>query len=65
MIDPLGRVSTSLALDKMGAIDARLPAALGETLYARFGDLLFLLLWIGAALAAFMMARTRRPAGHA
>jgi apolipoprotein N-acyltransferase len=65
MIDPLGRVSTSLALDKMGAIDARLPAALGETLYARFGDLLFLLLLVGAALAAFMMARTRRPAGQA
>jgi apolipoprotein N-acyltransferase len=63
MIDPWGRISTSLALDKMGAIDARLPAALGETVYARFGDLLFLLLLVGAALAAFVVARATRPAG--
>jgi hypothetical protein len=48
----------------MGAIDARLPAALAETLYARFGDLLFALLLVGAALGAFVMARAPRSAAR-
>lgn len=38
MIDARGRVVRSLPLDSAGYFDAALPPALGETLYARFGD---------------------------
>ncbi len=55
VIDAHGRIIARLGLDRMGVVDAPLPAALGPTLYGRFGDLLFLLLLIlvtGLALAA-------------
>jgi apolipoprotein N-acyltransferase len=61
MVDPLGRITAQLALNKMGEADARLPAALPPTLYARFGDLAFLLFLVTAAFAGFLLAR--RPAG--
>jgi apolipoprotein N-acyltransferase len=57
MIDPLGRVSARLGLDRMGVVDAHLPSALPETLYARFGDRLFFLLLAGAAFAAWFTGR--------
>ncbi len=57
MIDPLGRVPARLGLGRMGVVDARLPAALPETLYGRFGDRLFFLLLTGAALAAWFTRR--------
>jgi len=63
MIDPLGRVAKSLALNRAGVVDAPLPAALPATPYARFGDFLFLLLLITGAFCAFVLARgTSRPA---
>ena len=53
MIDGNGRVRASLALNSMGVVDAPLPRALGATPYARFGDLLFLVLLVLAAIAAY------------
>jgi hypothetical protein len=38
-------------------VDAGLPAALPQTLYARFGDLLFLLLLVTGAFAAYLLSR--------
>jgi apolipoprotein N-acyltransferase len=52
MIDGNGRVRAQLGLGKMGVVDAPLPQALAPTLYARFGDLIFLLLLVTAAFAA-------------
>ncbi len=49
MIDPLGRITSSLPLGEAGYIDARLPAPLPPTLYSKTGDLpLFLLLLVAA-----------------
>jgi apolipoprotein N-acyltransferase len=44
VIDPLGRVTARLGLEKMGVLDARLPQSISPTPYARFGDLLFMLM---------------------
>ena len=57
VIDPLGRLRAPLALGQSGVVDSRLPAALPQTLYSRFGDLLFLLLLVTGAFAAFVLAR--------
>lgn len=48
MIDPYGRLLSSIALNKAGILDTRLPQALTPTLYARIGDLLFFALILGA-----------------
>jgi apolipoprotein N-acyltransferase len=57
MIDPLGRITASLNLGRMGVVDAPLPAALAPTPYARFGDTIFALLLGAAVLGAFVLAR--------
>lgn len=44
VIDPFGRVSARLPLNTAGVIDSRLPIALPQTLYGRFGDGVFILL---------------------
>lgn len=49
IIDPLGRVKAELPLNRMGALDGVLPAAIAPTLYARFGDVIFLLMLFGCA----------------
>jgi apolipoprotein N-acyltransferase len=41
IIDPYGRVISSLDLDKQGVVDGSLPEALPMTFYARLGDGLF------------------------
>jgi apolipoprotein N-acyltransferase len=52
IIDPLGRLLSTLGLDQAGEIDSRLPRALAMPLYARFGDAGFvLMLMIGAGLS--------------
>lgn len=50
LIDPWGRVVEGKRLDlgESGVVDARLPAALQVTLYARAGDTLFLVLLLAA-----------------
>jgi len=50
VIDPLGRISASLGLNKMGVVDAPLPTALTSTPFERLGDTGFLVLWIGCIL---------------
>jgi apolipoprotein N-acyltransferase len=57
MIDPLGRVRAQLGLDKSGVVDAALPQALAPPLYARLGDLVFLIFLFSAAGAAFACGR--------
>ena len=66
IVDPYGRVVTSLALGKSGIADGGLPVALPRTPYARFGDGLFVvflvidLLVVVAARSVFR-ARMRGP----
>ncbi len=52
MIDPFGQLFATIALNREGVIDTRLPQALPPTLYARFGDWLFLVLLIAIGLLA-------------
>ena len=62
MIDPWGRVIADQRLDtgESGVIDARLPRPTTATLYGRVGDLLFLLMVLGALAFAVPWARLRR-----
>lgn len=62
IIDPMGRLTAQLALNKMGTLDASLPGALPPTLYSRFGDLIFALMLIFCVLLAFGIRRTVEPA---
>jgi apolipoprotein N-acyltransferase len=57
MIDPLGRVTARLALNKMGVLDTALPQALSAPPYARIGDLVFLSLLVIAAFASVVLNR--------
>ncbi len=57
VVDPLGRVRSSLPLDEIGILDVPLPAAMPRSLYARLGDLVFLGLSVMAALLAYLLAR--------
>jgi apolipoprotein N-acyltransferase len=59
MIDPLGRVRTKAALNTMAAIDSALPQAIAIPLYARIGDLIFLIFLIIASCAAYMCGRRK------
>jgi apolipoprotein N-acyltransferase len=64
MVDGHGRVLVELSLDQRGSADTGLPAALPPTPYARFGDGIFLGLWLfGAGLLA-ACARPGRGRGH-
>jgi apolipoprotein N-acyltransferase len=48
VIDPVGRIVGSLPLGAEGVLDARLPRPIAQTVYAKFGDyVLILLLVIG------------------
>jgi apolipoprotein N-acyltransferase len=58
VIDGNGRVRAALGLNRLGIVDSALPAALPLTLYARYGDLIFLILLVTAAFAAAFL-RTR------
>jgi len=57
MIDGNGRVRAFLGLNRLGVVDTALPAALPPTPYARFGDLVFLLLLVTAAFASYLRTR--------
>ncbi|MEM7743449.1 MAG: apolipoprotein N-acyltransferase [Pseudomonadota bacterium] len=59
IIDPHGRIMTSLPLDMHGATDGRLPAPLAPTLYARTGDWPW---WIATAFI-LLLAQARRRTG--
>lgn len=57
VIDAIGRVRTKLGLNKMGVVDSALPTALPATVYARFGDLVFILFLVIGAFAAFVLGK--------
>jgi apolipoprotein N-acyltransferase len=64
MVDGYGRVLVELGLDQRGSADTGLPAPLPPTPYARFGDGIFLGLWLlGAALLA-VCTQPGRGRGH-
>jgi apolipoprotein N-acyltransferase len=65
MIDGQGRVLARLDLDVRGVIDAELPAPLPPPPYARFGDLIFLLMLLGAGAAVAYRWRTTKRQTHA
>ena len=57
-IDAYGRLLGHLDLNVRGVIDVPLPVALQPTLYARFGDAIFLAAWLlGAGLLGWVMWR--------
>lgn len=62
MIDPYGRILDHLALGDAGVIDARLPAPIPPTVFARFGDLplLLALLLTALSLGTVKMRNDRR-----
>jgi apolipoprotein N-acyltransferase len=60
VIDPYGRVRAELDLDRTGALDADLPAAIERTAYARFGDFGFWILLFASAFIAFFVVYNRK-----
>ncbi|HUN46711.1 MAG TPA: hypothetical protein VMU85_09330, partial [Stellaceae bacterium] len=54
------RVLKHLPLNAVGFLDVPLPRALPATIYARTGDVVFLLALLGALGLAWCCARTRR-----
>jgi len=62
LVDPYGRVLKHLPLNAVGFLDVPLPRALPATIYARTGDVVFLLALLGALGLAWCCARARhRP----
>ena len=57
VIDGRGRIIAERGLNRMGVVDAPLPAALNPTFYGRFGDLVFLAFLIVGAGLALLAAR--------
>ncbi|WP_171211000.1 apolipoprotein N-acyltransferase [Ruegeria sp. HKCCA5426] len=57
MIDPLGRITRSLALGEAGYVDANLPKPFAVTLYSRIGDIPIFLLLVGALALLWRNAR--------
>jgi apolipoprotein N-acyltransferase len=57
VIDGNGRVRKMLDLNRLGIVDAAIPAALQPTPYVRFGDLIFLSFLVIAAFACFLRNR--------
>ena len=63
VIDPVGRVIASLPLGHDGLLDSALPRPAQITIYARVGDLLFMVAAIGTIAASLLIRLMReRPA---
>jgi apolipoprotein N-acyltransferase len=60
VVDGYGRILDRLDLNVRGVIDTALPANLPPPPYARWGDGIFLLLWLAGA-AALALQRHLRP----
>ena len=60
MIDPSGRIVAQLGLGLEGVLDARLPAALPPTVYARIGDIPAAII-VAAALLLVIRRRVAKP----
>jgi apolipoprotein N-acyltransferase len=57
VIDGNGRVRSQLALNRMGVVDAGLPAGLAPTLYTQVGDFALLVLMVNGILLSFWLGR--------
>jgi apolipoprotein N-acyltransferase len=64
VVDPLGRITAALALGHDGLLDAGLPRAAGVTIYARTGDLLFLVAVAGALIGSLCLRLKRERLGR-
>jgi apolipoprotein N-acyltransferase len=61
VVDPYGRIVKRLALDDVGVLDTKLPAALpGNTLYGSIGDSVLLLLLVLCGMPLFRYSRSRQ-----
>jgi len=58
IIDPYGRIITSLGLGQTGVVDGMLPKPLESTVFSRVGDLLFGLMLIGIAGVGLFFSRS-------
>jgi apolipoprotein N-acyltransferase len=63
VIDPVGRIVSSLPLGQEGLLDSALPKPAQITIYARIGDLVFLIVAAGVLTAGLFsrVLRERRP----
>jgi apolipoprotein N-acyltransferase len=64
VVDPLGRIVAALPLGHDGLLDAGLPRAADVTVYARTGDLLFLIAVVGALIASLLFRLKRERLGR-
>lgn len=60
VIDAYGRIVQSLPWNRAGVIDAQLPSPASPTLFARFGNIIPLLLGFALLLSGIVLGRTRR-----
>lgn len=60
VFDPFGRELARIGLDVAGVIDTHLPAAVAAPIYARFGDLTFLAVWLILAIGVLQIKRSTR-----
>lgn len=64
IFDSYGRVLARLELNVRGVIDTPLPGSRAAPVYARFGDILFAVLWIaGLFVLVFRVRRRNEPSG--
>ena len=63
VIDPLGRVIAALPLGHDGLLDSALPRPAQITIYARIGDLLFIIAVVGTMAASLLVRLIRERAG--
>ncbi len=57
MIDPVGRVLARQPLLTTGALDVALPEPVGQTIYAKYGDIIFFLMLAGFVFSAETIKR--------
>jgi apolipoprotein N-acyltransferase len=60
VIDSTGRLSEALPWRTAGVIDSTIPPARAPTLFARFGNVIPLLLGFALLIAGIVLGRTRR-----
>ncbi len=63
VIDPYGRIVTSLGLDQTGVLDATLPKPLKPTLFSQIGDIFFSIMLIASAGVGFFFYRSPQQDG--
>jgi len=61
IVDAYGNVIASLGIDKLGVVDGFLPEAGSPTVYGRYGDLVFWIMWLGVLCAATIKQFNKGP----